>query len=617
MDKLNFYIDGVQSDLFNSGFRTIGWVIIRTLNNLAQETKILVDKMYALLDFTTIVNFQSFFGEGNYQIILTVMLALAIMGLGWTMLFNHEHKPEVFKNIFIFMIVLFGIPFFMNTANQITRDFKTGVEQTNIVINGVSTNSIDDNDKNNVVTTNDIIKNNVVDWLYVTHNGTLTANGTVSGFKAKNNFTERTIDIANITEIINKDNIKLKTKDVETNDRIKVWTGIDNSEEDYLMQYQTFASSTDSPVYQQCDDKTSIGADSNPFYRYTVDWTVIILSLLAIILTYICVAIKVSKLVFELALNGIFVVAFTATDLNTGKRGKEIIKNIISIYCILLIIPIMMKFYFIGGIYISQTLSDSKFVEIFVLIMWSWAIIDGPNIIERVLGIDVGVRSGWQLLMGGFAGARTATSIAKSAGSSVAHVGSSIGSAVGSAVGSSIGSKGSKGIKDAINKNSQKQSITDNKTNIEPTTTNQTTQQNDNSKQPLSGEQTGNAFNNMKDNNQNQTTPEVPTQPNNLTEAGAKNINSTSTLNNPAKDGKITPEMTSKGGNLNGNVKSQYESPTRGISKTSSTLNTTQTTSKGKGQTSYSSSSKGLTENLTNRKFGESPKNNNKKGAKK
>ncbi|MGU9410884.1 pLS20_p028 family conjugation system transmembrane protein, partial [Clostridium perfringens] len=44
----------------------------------------------------------------------------------------------------------------------------------------------------------------------------------------------------------------------------------------------------------------------------------------------------------------------------------------------------------------------------------SWAVIDGPNIIERIFGIDAGIKSSWGAVVAGIEGARMAGKGAKS-----------------------------------------------------------------------------------------------------------------------------------------------------------------------------------------------------------
>lgn len=47
------------------------------------------------------------------------------------------------------------------------------------------------------------------------------------------------------------------------------------------------------------------------------------------------------------------------------------------------------------------------------LFAFSLAVIDGPNIVERLFGIDAGLKSGWGALAGGYATAKGAIGVAK------------------------------------------------------------------------------------------------------------------------------------------------------------------------------------------------------------
>src|SRR5699024_8463102 len=45
---------------------------------------------------------------------------------------------------------------------------------------------------------------------------------------------------------------------------------------------------------------------------------------------------------------------------------------------------------------------------IILLIAGAWALIDAPDIVQRTMGIDAGLRSGWQAMMGAYAGTKMA-----------------------------------------------------------------------------------------------------------------------------------------------------------------------------------------------------------------
>ena len=43
---------------------------------------------------------------------------------------------------------------------------------------------------------------------------------------------------------------------------------------------------------------------------------------------------------------------------------------------------------------------------ILLMIAGAWALIDAPDIVQRMLGIDAGLRNGWQAMMGTYAGGK-------------------------------------------------------------------------------------------------------------------------------------------------------------------------------------------------------------------
>ena len=63
-----------------------------------------------------------------------------------------------------------------------------------------------------------------------------------------------------------------------------------------------------------------------------------------------------------------------------------------------------MKVYMIGTSYLESTLST--FPYLIALIAFSLAVLDGPNIVERLFGIDAGLKSGWGMIAGAYAGSK-------------------------------------------------------------------------------------------------------------------------------------------------------------------------------------------------------------------
>ena len=84
---------------------------------------------------------------------------------------------------------------------------------------------------------------------------------------------------------------------------------------------------------------------------------------------------------------------------------------------------VIIKFYMIMNVYL-KTLPLDPWVQSFILLIMAFAVIDGPNIIERCIGVDVGLSSVFRTTAAIFAGTRTATHMVKSAVGSVGKVAS-------------------------------------------------------------------------------------------------------------------------------------------------------------------------------------------------
>ena len=75
---------------------------------------------------------------------------------------------------------------------------------------------------------------------------------------------------------------------------------------------------------------------------------------------------------------------------------------------------VIIKFYMVMNVYI-KTLPLDPWVQSFILLIMAFAVIDGPNIIERCIGVDVGLTSVFRTTAAIFAGSRAAGHMAKAA----------------------------------------------------------------------------------------------------------------------------------------------------------------------------------------------------------
>lgn len=171
------------------------------------------------------------------------------------------------------------------------------------------------------------------------------------------------------------------------------------------------------------------------YFRYSIDFLPIYLMMVASIFVLFFTSFKVGRLIYELAIQEFFVVILAPSDLNSGRRISALIKSIGSGFFIIFVTAVLMKFFLIGSAYVNANMSG--LTAAFCMIFMAWATVDGPNFIERIIGIDAGISSGFRLLMSAYHGSRMAIEGAKAAGSVVGAAGRGIAGLGGFAVGAS------------------------------------------------------------------------------------------------------------------------------------------------------------------------------------
>lgn len=386
-----------ESGFFSDIFRSIGWVLVKGLQIVTDLAEDLVDDVYSLLDFTSYAGVDKFFSQNELKILLTVLLSFAIMVLAWNLIFNiKEHKSKVLQQLAIMVIVVCGMPLIFSTLNQLTNDVRGFVQ------GGANQN-----------VSNQIIAEGIVDLKYIDSQGfsnyTVDENiVTGNNGQSKNGFLGG-----------NQGNVSY----IDPNEKITEDSDINTPD---ILLKRIGTTETGNLVVEEIKTDKILGIDiTNWYYRYYVDFLSIFLCLIASIIAYFFTAWKVAKIIFELAFHHLLAVFISASDLTTGQRIKTVFKSLGSIYVVLMLLPFLLKMYILGQTYVNANVSNG-FVKGFVLIAMAFAVIDGPNIIERVLGIDAGIKSGFQTLATAFMLTKGATSVAKGAGKAVGTLGGAV-----------------------------------------------------------------------------------------------------------------------------------------------------------------------------------------------
>lgn len=386
-----------ESGFFSDIFRSIGWVLVKGLQIVTDLAEDLVDDVYSLLDFTSYAGVDKFFSQNELKILLTVLLSFAIMVLAWNLIFNiKEHKSKVLQQLAIMVIVVCGMPLIFSTLNQLTNDVRGFVQ------GGANQN-----------VSNQIIAEGIVDLKYIDSQGfsnyTVDENiVTGNNGQSKNGFLGG-----------NQENVSY----IDPNEKITEDSDINTPD---ILLKRIGTTETGNLVVEEIKTDKILGIDiTNWYYRYYVDFLSIFLCLIASIIAYFFTAWKVAKIIFELAFHHLLAVFMSASDLTAGQRIKTVFKSLGSIYVVLMLLPFLLKMYILGQTYVNANVSNG-FVKGFILIAMAFAVIDGPNIIERVLGIDAGIKSGFQTLATAFMLTKGATSVAKGAGKAVGTLGGAV-----------------------------------------------------------------------------------------------------------------------------------------------------------------------------------------------
>ena len=116
------------------------------------------------------------------------------------------------------------------------------------------------------------------------------------------------------------------------------------------------------------------------------------------------------------------------TDLTTGQRIKEAIKDIIAHFAAMFVLAAFMGIYFVAFTWINSS-NLSLVPQLGMHIALVWAILDGPNIIERIIGVDAGFSGVWKTVLA----AKSGADIARGFGSMASRAGKGAASAAGKA----------------------------------------------------------------------------------------------------------------------------------------------------------------------------------------
>nr|WP_312985736.1 hypothetical protein [Clostridioides sp.] len=343
------------NELFSQVFRYLGWILIESLSIVSRELESINNKIYSMLDFFNSKGIAELLDK--FKPIIWVILFVSIIYLSFQFIVNRKfQKDGLYANIVMAVMVVMLLPSLMVQVNKMTQNAMQAV-------NGEYSSTADK-----------IVKENLTDLYYLDKNN-------FSVGDVKNGIPESKIRKINVNESI--DSAQTENKEVFKN---KIQS--DENGDEKLVKLSKFL---------MLEEK---------YFRYSFNFFTIIISIGCTVVAQVFVAIKIARVSFDLAFTKLFAMIYAFGDIASGQRLKNIIQNILSSFAIIVSASFLLKIYTLFSGYVSSNSDGNLAIQLIYLIAGAWAVIDGPDIIERVLGIDSGVKSSSGVITSSYAGAK-------------------------------------------------------------------------------------------------------------------------------------------------------------------------------------------------------------------
>lgn len=259
--------------------------------------------------------------------------------------------------------------------------------------------------------------------------------------------------------------------------------------------------------------KSFWGIGDPAYYRYSWHPWLITLELFTKLIVYFFVMFKAARMINELGLLYLLQMGISFTDLKDGQRNKQLITKIRDTMIVLYMVMLLINVFDLWSAFVAEA-NISGIAKGIAVVAGAWLVIDGPNFVEQLFGIDAGLSSVGRSVMAMTQAGIAAKGMGKAAGSAVknapkvayrgarkvARTGAYVGGGAKGALDGFCPSKnktaptGNSNSSDTKNPNtgnhSQGENITNNKENLGQ---NHTTPMEHNKKSPLPQQQHNNA----------------------------------------------------------------------------------------------------------------------------
>lgn len=397
--------------------RELGWLLVKLLLSLCDACEKLLEYANKSLSFIISPAVTNFINQWKYAIYGVLIIAILIFGIN--LMVNHkQEKSKLLQNIVISVLVLMCCT---TAVIQLTTNTQAY--------------SLELLDSSNSTSAQKVIKDSITDLYYLD-----SQDFSDNSAQQKNNISASLIDhIDPIQKIKSSD-------DVNNPDVFSYWLDL---KADGKLELR------------EIDDGGLVDFNNDTYYRYTIDFITIFITLLSTTIVMLFTAFKIVKIAFDIIIHHILAGLLAAGDWASGQKIKEVVKSLFALFFSVFMCSVMMKLYFMFAAWTSSNI-ESGAARGFILFFAAIAVIDGPNIIERIFGVDAGLASTFRSVSTLFFGASGAARVARGAVGAVnsvmrgtAHAGGAFGGFVSTIFGNKRNNAASSPTDGGINGNSK------------------------------------------------------------------------------------------------------------------------------------------------------------------
>ncbi|MDD9150447.1 MULTISPECIES: pLS20_p028 family conjugation system transmembrane protein [unclassified Sporolactobacillus] len=354
--------------------RWIGWSIIKGLSAVDNSLSNGVTQAYKLMAFYDSSGFNAFIKP--YLPFFFTMAGLALAYLGWTIIIRHRTDyNKLIVNFLVIVTFFAAMPWGMQQMYKMVNYGQSGLSSAKSLSSQMGDGT-------------QVIKSNITD-LYLLDKAKFNA----SKMSSKNYISsDSDVSVLDINEAVDTGNNSPLSDDGK-----KIFS-------------KKLSNSTGKLTLE--DMQTHWFTADEAYYRYSWHPFLMIISLLMTMVVVLSTMFKVAQLSMELALVKTIAIGSSFTDLESGQRTKKMILKIRNIFIVLYLMALTLKIYFVFLDYISSVKGISDLVRVIFTVAAGFLVIDGPNIVEELFGINAGMSSAIKGAMGlmgaGFLASRAA-----------------------------------------------------------------------------------------------------------------------------------------------------------------------------------------------------------------